>query len=56
MAPVLIFTYYRLARNEEKELVLKFGEQYLLYRRRVPMFFPEFIPSRGIRVSKDTLS
>ncbi len=38
MWPVLMFMYYRLARREEKEMGTRFGEKYLSYRRRVPMF------------------
>ncbi len=40
MWPVLMFMYYRLARREEKEMETRFGEKYLSYRRRVPMFLP----------------
>src|SRR5579884_1917154 len=38
--PVIAFVYVRLARSEERDLVRKYGEQYLEYQRRVPMFFP----------------
>ncbi len=40
MWPVLMFMYYRLARREEKEMGTRFGEKYLSYKRRVPMFLP----------------
>ncbi len=40
MWPILMFMYYRLARREEKEVGSLFGDKYLSYRRRVPMFFP----------------
>jgi protein-S-isoprenylcysteine O-methyltransferase Ste14 len=40
MAPVLVFTYYRLARREERELERKFGEEYAAYRTRTPMLLP----------------
>ncbi len=42
MWPVLMFMYYRLARKEEKEMETNFGEEYLAYRHRVPMFLPRF--------------
>jgi len=38
--PILAFMYYRLAKQEEKELEEKFGEEYLKYKRRVPMLIP----------------
>jgi len=40
MFPILTFAYYRLAKKEEKEMVERFGEEYLQYQRRVPMFLP----------------
>ena len=40
MWPVLMFMYHRLAHREEKEMEERFGEKYLSYRRRVPMFWP----------------
>lgn len=38
MWPLLAVQYYRLAKNEEEEMVTLFGERYIEYRRRVPMF------------------
>ena len=38
--PVIILVYVRLARKEEKKLIEQFGEEYLEYRRNVPMFLP----------------
>lgn len=43
--PVIVFAYYRLARNEERRLLDEFGDEYREYQGRVPMF----IPSRGQR-------
>jgi protein-S-isoprenylcysteine O-methyltransferase Ste14 len=38
--PVLALLYYRLAREEEKGMEEKFGEEYREYKRVVPMFIP----------------
>ena len=40
MAPVLLWTYVRLARREEQEMAKKLGEAYRTYRDQVPAFFP----------------
>ena len=40
MAPVLIFAYVRLARSEENHMIIRFGNNYTEYKRRVPAFFP----------------
>ena len=40
MGPVLVWVYYRLAIREEREMEKCFGESYISYRQRVPMFFP----------------
>lgn len=41
MWPILVFMYYKLARREEKQLEIKFGEKYLRYKRKVPMLVPK---------------
>ena len=41
MWPILMLMYYRLARKEEKEMESRFGDQYVTYRQRVPMFWPQ---------------
>lgn len=38
--PVIVLAYALLASREEKRVVEQFGEDYLAYRRRVPMFLP----------------
>lgn len=38
--PVIVFAYVWLARKEEREAIKKFGDEYLEYMRRVPMFIP----------------
>lgn len=40
MFPVLTWMYVRLARNEEREVMAAFGEQYRNYASRVPGFIP----------------
>ena len=40
--PVIVAVYVRLARKEEAQVIEEFGEEYLSYRRRVPMFFPRW--------------
>lgn len=40
MWPILIFQYYRLAKREETEMEAEFGDEYIAYRERVPMFIP----------------
>ncbi len=38
--PLIVLAYVLLARREEKQVIEEFGDEYLAYRRRVPMFFP----------------
>lgn len=40
MWPILAYQYYRLAKEEEKELEKEFGKEYTEYRKRVSMFIP----------------
>ena len=40
MWPVLCVMYYVLAKREEKEMINKFGDEYMEYKRRVNMFVP----------------
>jgi protein-S-isoprenylcysteine O-methyltransferase Ste14 len=42
MYPILSVLYYRLARDEEKDMQKKFEDEYLEYERRVPMLVPSF--------------
>lgn len=42
MAPVLLITYYHLARREEQEMLARFGEAYQEYARQIPAFFPRW--------------
>ena len=43
MWPILLVMYYRLARREEREMESRFGNQYLAYKERVPMFLPGLV-------------
>lgn len=40
MFPVLVTMYVRLARQEERDALVEFGEVYARYAARVPAFFP----------------
>lgn len=40
--PILALLYYRLAKEEEKSIEEKFGEEYQKYKNTVPMFIPHF--------------
>jgi len=38
--PILAIVYYRLAKEEDKEMEERFGEEYRKYKQMVPMFIP----------------
>ena len=38
--PVMIVVYVRLARREEKDMISEFGDEYIEYKQRTSMFFP----------------
>ena len=38
--PVVVVAYTLLARQEEREMLRRFGHHYVLYRRRAAMFLP----------------
>ena len=48
LAPVLITLYIRLARREDRDLHLVFGEAFQEYAARTPAFVPTPWPSRGL--------
>jgi len=56
MAPVLLATYYRLARREEDELAARFGRRWAAYRSTTPMFRPAWFVStpRAASIDVDT--
>ena len=39
--PVLVFLYYRLAKEEDKQMEEKFGKEFDEYKNNVPMFIPK---------------
>lgn len=39
--PFILWAYYHLAKREEKAMLAQFGEAYVKYMKRVPMFFPK---------------
>ncbi len=51
MFPVLVVTYYRLAKREEEIMVKEFGDEYLEYRERTPAFIPFFSKSEKSIIS-----
>ncbi len=40
MFPILVWVYVRLAKTEERQVRVEFGEAYDNYARAVPAFFP----------------
>ena len=44
MWPLLAMIYYRLAKKEESDIEIEFGQKYLEYRRRTGMFLPQLWP------------
>jgi len=40
LLPIIVFIYYRLSLREEKKVIEQFGDEYLAYRSKVPMFIP----------------
>lgn len=42
MWPILMFAYYKLAMREERDVEMKFGEDFMKYKQSVPTFIPKF--------------
>tara|TARA_R110002012_G_scaffold318652_1_gene537455 strand:- start:180 stop:560 length:381 start_codon:yes stop_codon:yes gene_type:complete len=40
--PIIVLVYTWLARREEQQMLKTFGEDYLAYKRQVPMFIPRW--------------
>ena len=47
--PVLVTLYYRLAKEEAKEMEEKFGGEYLKYKQMVPMFIPRLRKKKRVQ-------
>lgn len=39
--PIVVLAYVLLARNEERQMIERFGQTYRAYQQRVPMFLPK---------------
>lgn len=55
MAPVLVISYVRLAKREEADMEVQFGDDYRTYRATVPAFWPRLPNKRrqNDRVTQD---
>jgi methanethiol S-methyltransferase len=42
MFPILVYVYARLAKSEERDMVVAFGDAYEQYRQKTPAFIPAF--------------
>ncbi len=49
---VMLFLYYLLAKDEERRMINRFGESYIVYMNRTGMFLPHFIERALIGSSK----
>ena len=47
MFPLMVAMYYRLARREERDMELEFGQEYVAYKARTGMFLPRFSGARS---------
>ena len=47
--PILVMVYYRLAKQEDKEMEQKFGEEHQKYKQTVPMFIPHLRPKESFK-------
>lgn len=52
MFPILVWMYIRLARQEEREALADFGEEYARYAAKTPAFFPHL--GGTVRQSENT--
>ena len=42
MFPILLYMYYRLAKKEERDMEVEFGQEYRQYLKQTPRFIPRF--------------
>ena len=48
MFPILVTMYVLLAKREERESVVEFGDEYLRYAERTPAFFPRWSAAASV--------
>jgi len=48
MFPILVVVYVRLARREEQQALMEFGDAYRRYMAVTPAFIPRFTPSERV--------
>jgi protein-S-isoprenylcysteine O-methyltransferase Ste14 len=48
MFPILVFMYVHLARREERDACMEFGDAYTHYEANTPAFFPRFGGEKAI--------
>ena len=41
MFPILLYMYHRLGKKEEEIMIKEFGEEYLRYKKEVPVYIPK---------------
>jgi protein-S-isoprenylcysteine O-methyltransferase Ste14 len=49
MFPVLVWMYTRLARQEERDALAEFGDEYRRYAENTPAFFPRWGSAKNHR-------
>jgi protein-S-isoprenylcysteine O-methyltransferase Ste14 len=52
MFPILVYMYVHLARREERDARMEFGDAYTRYEANTPAFFPRFGAGKGITESR----
>jgi len=52
MFPVLVAMYVRLARQEERDMLVEFGAQYALYAAATPAFLPHLMRPARVRPAR----
>ena len=50
--PIIVLSYFLLARSEERKVVEQFGDEYRAYRTRVPMFIPRWGQWRNLATTR----
>ena len=50
--PIIVLSYFLLARSEERKVVEQFGDEYRAYRKRVPMFIPRWGQWRNLATTR----